>query len=280
MGNGNQGSPREQRFLAFLRAQARAEKSFSVDDVAAATGWATTTVKTYLGKKLKKTGLLEEEGRGRYVARVPDDLTDDDFRRLMSQVADDTDVDTEAAWRGRLDEVVELGFARGWTLSPEQVARLVGRLGLLVGSAAPVQPVVDDVVTAFVAGLPWVARAPVRRLLEAPLEARPAVLLQKVEAHVEAMERARVDNEFVDAVTGRRLAGRVERLIAALPRLEGRSLTLALLAIHYFIADDDGESDLSTAAGFDDDEAVFDAALAALGDVAATLDLEDAQDTE
>jgi hypothetical protein len=140
MGNGNQGSPREQRFLAFLRAQARAGQSFSVDDVASATGWATTTVKTYLGKKLKKTGLLEEEGRGRYVARVPDDLTDDDFRRLMSQVADDTDVDTEAAWRGRLDEVIELGFARGWTLPQQQADHLVGRLALLVGSAAPNQP--------------------------------------------------------------------------------------------------------------------------------------------
>ena len=279
MGTGSHSPPREQRFLTFLRTQARAGKPFTVEDVATATGWAMTTVKTYLGKKFKKTGLLEGVAQGRYVAHVPDDLTDDDFRRLMSQVADDNDIDTEVAWRARLEEVVALGSARAWTLDAADVERLTGRLRLLVGSAVPVALVVDDAVTAFVAGLPFVARATVRRLLQTPVEARPAVLLQRVEAHVQAMEQARVDNEFVDVVTGRRLAGRVERLIAAVPGLEGRALTLALVAIHYFIDDDDGEGDLSTAAGFDDDVAVFDAAVALIG-VDTELDLDDAQDTE
>ena len=267
------GSERETRFHAFLRERSLSRRSFTVDDVVAATGWSKPTVKTYLGKKVRRAGLLQDHGPGTFLVNLPSAFSEADFRRLMSQVAGDGEQETEDAWQRDVERIVEVGRARLYRLSEPLASRVLDALRQMVVPAASPNPVADAaasedslaVVAAWIQTLPYVAREPAAAIAASTLEARPPVLADAVRGHLAAAEAAQHHNEFVDLAGCRAIAWRALQLIDRLGRLRGARLTIALVAVHYFALADDGEDDFASPSGFDDDAAVLDAAIRFLG---------------
>jgi hypothetical protein len=163
-GGAGADTEREAKFVRVLRDHAAAGHEFTAAACAEATGWSLATVKTYLAKKVRRAGLIDDVGGGRFRATVPPGLDDAGFRRLMSQNADDGGVDTVDAWLAALDRHIDVAAARGWVVPKDRVDAIVARLRDLAGAAAPTPPVVDDVLLAWLSSLPWATRATVRAL--------------------------------------------------------------------------------------------------------------------
>ena len=114
---------------------------------------------------------------------------------------------------------------------------------------------------------PWVqgllsdSRKVVQQLLTQP-SPRAGTLRNAVHAYAVEIEEAsaRADAEFGLAL--------VRGSLALLDAVESRPETdqrLAALAVQYFVLDDDGDDDLASPFGFDDDVEVFNAVVTELG---------------
>lgn len=110
-------------------------------------------------------------------------------------------------------------------------------------------------------------RAIVRELLDEALI--PIDVLQR---DVQAYESSIQDALAADQELGLALAARSSALLEA-AKCE-TSHRLAQVAVRYFVMDDDGDDDLASAFGFDDDVEVFNAVASELGreDLLITLD--------
>jgi hypothetical protein len=105
-------------------------------------------------------------------------------------------------------------------------------------------------------------RAVVRRLLAEPL-ADPIALGRELAAAAERLEEAA---ETADLPVGRALAARCRDWLVRWTGLDTRGQRLVQVAVRYFALADDGEDDLRTVFGLDDDREVLDAVARALGD--------------
>jgi hypothetical protein len=104
---------REAKFLRFLRDHVAAGREFTAAACGEATGWSLATVKSYRAKKVRRAGLIDDVGGGRFRVTVPHALADVSFRRLMGQNADDGGVDTVDAWLVAVDRLVDAAGLRG-----------------------------------------------------------------------------------------------------------------------------------------------------------------------
>ena len=94
-----------------------------------------TTVKTYLGKKLRRAELVETTQSGRYASTIPATFSESDFRHLMTQVAEDPLVDVLVAseWKSYLSRVITQGETKGFRLTQSEFDQVIARLKLRVG---------------------------------------------------------------------------------------------------------------------------------------------------
>lgn len=104
--------------------------------------------------------------------------------------------------------------------------------------------------------LPEAVRGLMEELHQEPLQSE-ADLRNSVNEYLEVLEELQFSEEFLDLETARRVAERCDRLLksvdAATP-VEHQQLIQA--AVHYFLLDEDAESDITSPIGFDDDEQV------------------------
>lgn len=121
---------REQKLLNFLRDHTIRGVTFTVAELSAATEYSEATVRTYLGKKLRRAALVDATQDGHYAASVPATFSEDDFRRLMTQVAEDPLVDilVSAEWKSYLSKVVMHGEVKDFRLTQVEFDQLVVRL--------------------------------------------------------------------------------------------------------------------------------------------------------
>jgi hypothetical protein len=107
-------------------------------------------------------------------------------------------------------------------------------------------------------------RPVVRQLLSEPLR-DPATLRDAVDAYLARVRQ--VDPLSVaDRALGEALARRCGALLARWDELDGRGRHLVQAAALYFVLEDDGDGDLESPFGFDDDLEVFNAVAKALGE--------------
>jgi uncharacterized membrane protein YkvA (DUF1232 family) len=113
------------------------------------------------------------------------------------------------------------------------------------------------------------SRQVVDRLLHEPL-LDVSSLQDQVRAyrqHVELAARPSTDVELADALSRATL-----ELLERTARAPREARKLAQVAARYFVLQDDGDDDLSSPFGFDDDVEVFNAVVAALGEPDRALD--------
>lgn len=102
-----------------------------------------------------------------------------------------------------------------------------------------------------------------RLLREAVVEV--AVLRGELQAHMERLEAARVTNEFLDGSLATKLGRVCEAMLQLVPELDERDRRLVQAAVRYFVLEEDGESDVESVCGLDDDVQVCNAVAGHLG---------------
>ncbi len=109
------------------------------------------------------------------------------------------------------------------------------------------------------------ARELMASLLEEPLDS-PAALRKQLADHVAEIKAAAQSNEFLDISLAMKLAEVSSALIdEGLERGDTRVQHLIQAAVRYFILDDDGEHDLESVCGLDDDAEVCNVVSRSLG---------------
>ena len=117
-------------------------------------------------------------------------------------------------------------------------------------------PTQDATPEALIAGAPNESQQLLRQLAAEPL--RPiselAGLLNDYESRLADAQR---ESEFLDLATAQRIGAQCRALLK-LPELEtdDERRRIVQLAIRYFVVADDGENDIDSPIGFDDDAAV------------------------
>lgn len=118
-----------------------------------------------------------------------------------------------------------------------------------------------------VSKLPRDARGPFRELLEKPARDLP-MLRRQVEAYREYVHEHYRENEFIDIVLVDALADAslalLDKMIAGGDAANPREKLLAQAAVRYFVETEDGDHDLATPIGFEDDAQVMRMVLEAL----------------
>lgn len=117
---------------------------------------------------------------------------------------------------------------------------------------------------ALLRAIPDEAEALLRELLAEP-PAPVDELLALTRAHLAVIAEAARRFEFIPLGMARELAEVSARLIGLFDGFDEEERRLAQAAIRYFIVDDDADSDTSSITGLDDDAAVMNAVLEALG---------------
>lgn len=115
----------------------------------------------------------------------------------------------------------------------------------------------------IIARLPPEARATFGRLLQSAVRS-PDELRAQLPHYVRAIEQA-ADSGGPPAALGHAIARDCERLLNAWPRLDDEGQALARAAVQYFLLARDGDDDLATPEGLDDDAAVVAVVRAHLG---------------
>lgn len=105
---------------------------------------------------------------------------------------------------------------------------------------------------------PLVARLLAEDLLD---PARLTTELDRFEETLQALE----ETSLADVETGFRLVRACRELLETWPDLDDRGRHLVQAAVRYLVEVDDGDGDLESAFGFDDDLEVFEAVSHALG---------------
>lgn len=111
------------------------------------------------------------------------------------------------------------------------------------------------------------ARAQVRQLLDEPLLDQPT-LQAALGEHVARLRLAASGASLADWQGGLELSARARSLLDRWPTLDHRGRRLVQVAVRYLVLEDDGDADLDSPFGFDDDREVLDAVQRLLGDVA------------
>ena len=111
--------------------------------------------------------------------------------------------------------------------------------------------------------LPEEARATFARLLGSTVRP-PERLREQIPHYVAAIERASA-NGGPDIEVGRRIARGCERLLDAWDTSDEEGRALIRAAVEYFLLARDGDDDLASPDGLDDDDAVVAAVIARLG---------------
>jgi len=130
---------KEQLLLEALRQRERDGIDASIDGVAADTGYAASTIKTYFSKKLDGFIVTRTE-RGDYKVRGALDCTEEQFARRMSQKEGDTlrvDLETLSGWRGAVRRLLNEGKRRGYQLGEHEVEMAMDLMGEGSGRSSP-----------------------------------------------------------------------------------------------------------------------------------------------
>jgi hypothetical protein len=90
-------------------------------------------------------------------------------------------------------------------------------------------------------------------------------LMGRVRGHLNRLEEASFENEFVQVELGRQLVRNYELLVSDAALLDDRQRACLYGAIAYFLLSDDVEDDLSSPIGLEDDALVFNQACAEIG---------------
>ena len=90
-------------------------------------------------------------------------------------------------------------------------------------------------------------------------------LQTRVREHVEYIRGHLRSNEFLDVALAQRIADRLITLLQSSTSYSSQGQRLLVGAAHYFIADEDAESDTRSILGLEDDLAVFNYVAAQLG---------------
>lgn len=110
----------QRKLLAALKEAETKGHTVTGEVLAAATGWADTTVKTYIGKKLIDRYLFRTEVEGQYAVRGVQAVADADFAIVMTQKGSLEDLDnylthlTMAEWEHACELLVKHGERRGY----------------------------------------------------------------------------------------------------------------------------------------------------------------------
>jgi hypothetical protein len=116
-----------------------------------------------------------------------------------------------------------------------------------------------------ITGVPMSARAIVESLQAEPLLPIPTLRAQ-IERHLRELREGAVHNEFLDLDLAEQLAVSCRALLDGLgDSPPPRHHRLTQIAVRYFILDEDGESDLTSLLGLEDDAEVLNAVCLALG---------------
>lgn len=115
----------------------------------------------------------------------------------------------------------------------------------------------------ILAKLPEEARGSFARLLDKAVR-EPAQLREQLPHYLEVIERA-AQGDGPPAALGRRIADDCEALLDAWGGLDAEGHRLARAAVEYFLLCRDGDDDLATPDGLDDDAAVVKAVREHLG---------------
>ncbi len=115
----------------------------------------------------------------------------------------------------------------------------------------------------ILAKLPEEARGTFGRLLDKAVR-EPAQLREQLPHYLEVIERAS-ERDGPPAEIGRKIAADCEALLDAWPQLDARGQRLARAAVEYFLLCRDGDDDLATPDGLDDDDRVVAAVRTHLG---------------
>ena len=112
--------------------------------------------------------------------------------------------------------------------------------------------------------MPSEARALVKTLLDEPLLPIPQ-LRKELHDHVVTIQQAAAKNEFLDVSLALRLSEVSTALIEEGQQHDEQTQRLVQAAVRYFILEDDGEHDLESVCGLDDDAEVCNVVARALG---------------
>ncbi len=112
------------------------------------------------------------------------------------------------------------------------------------------------------------ARLTARRLFDEPLLESDTLARQLAE-YVGRVKLAAGAHSLADWHTGLELADSAHALLRRWPSLDHRGRRLVQVAIRYLVLEDDGDSDLDSPFGFDDDREVMEAIERALAGPAA-----------
>lgn len=104
----------------------------------------------------------------------------------------------------------------------------------------------------------------VRRLLAEPI-LDLGVLARDLEACEARIREAAGPTSLADDDTGLELVARCRQLLARSPGLDHRGQRLVQVAVRYLVIEDDGDDDVGSPFGFDDDREVVDAVFRELG---------------
>lgn len=214
-------------------------------------------------------------------ADISDDAPADYFPRFRARFGEEDELQQMMFWhalpegwheqaypdflrerRGKIAAVIRAGYERlrkelaGPELEP-----------VVAAVAAPARPAEIDLMQHFLEHVPAEARPVVEDLLDEPLQPT-TTLAAETAGYLAKLEVLKDFEDHLDIETARRVA---ERCIALLELVgeetpeDARRLVQA--AALYFVLDDDTESDIASAAGFSDDEAVVEAAEAVIGPI-------------
>ena len=106
-------------------------------------------------------------------------------------------------------------------------------------------------------------RGVVRRLMDEPLSA-PGELAGQLDRLGDELSEER-SHLRADLESGLALVGRARALLGRWTDLDHRGRRLVQVAVRYLVMEEDGDGDLTSAFGFDDDEEVIDAVERTLG---------------
>ena len=95
--------------------------------------------------------------------------------------------------------------------------------------------------------------------------ANPSGLLAELDAHLQELNDALAQNEFLDIALAHRLDHACRALLALWPTLDATARTLVSAGVRYFINPDDEDHDFDSLIGFEDDELVLRYVCGALG---------------
>ena len=142
-------------------------------------------------------------------------------------------------------------------------AELVGGRGGAIGVCLDGMSSDDPLETSLVAKLPPEARASFSRILAHAVRS-PVGLREQLPHYLQAIERAAAHGG-PPAELGRAIAHDCEALLTAWDGLDDAGQRLARAAVEYFLLCRDGDDDLASPEGLDDDAAVVSTVRAHLG---------------